>query len=67
MRDALTLAVLTALTLVSVTVVSLVSHDIPAVLATSLTTLIGATAGVAVTNRTSTTGSSPAVPDATIG
>jgi hypothetical protein len=67
--DTIILASLSALNLVAVTVVSVVSHDIPGILATTLTTLIGATAGVAVTSR-STTGNATAVspiPDAAIG
>jgi hypothetical protein len=60
--DMVILATLTALNLASVTAVTLVTHDIPSVLATTLTTLIGATAGVAVTgNRVSTVGAPVAV------
>jgi hypothetical protein len=66
--DTIILAFLSALNLVAVTVVSVVSHDIPGILTTTLTTLIGATAGVAVTNRSTAGSAIPSpIPDAAIG
>ena len=55
-NDAVILACLAGLNLVAVTVTSIVNNDIPSALASSLATLVGAAAGVAIGSRSTVGG-----------